>query len=457
MTVGVLSPEPGTGTDATALVRTRPPLWRELGLGLATFAVYSVVQGLSGPGRSAAAQRNGEQLLGFERTLHIDFETPLNAWLSHYPTLRVAANYEYAITYIVSAFWLLGWLYVRRPEVYRWARNSFILLNLIAMTCFVLYALAPPRLLAGESFFDTVRTDHTWGSWGSPLVSHANQLAAMPSLHIGWAMWVSVVLACVSGARWVQGASALHVTLTLFVILATANHYFVDALGAVVLIWLTLAIMSIFQDRPGRGARPRVASADAFFLHAESPGWPQHVGGIVILDDDGPVEDYRDRLRAVVEKTLPQLPRFTQQLYWRSRWRRPRWTEAEEIDWDWHLAISDLSRPDGSPGGYGAFWRHIANLQSELFPRDRPLWRFSIATGFVEGKVAAILLVHHSVADGIGTVAQSSLFFDPVPSALFPSTQPPSALTRAGGVVVGLAQLATDGRVRGDLPNSDRA
>ena len=77
---------------------------------------------------------------------------------------------------------------------------------------------------------------HTWGSWGSPLVGHANQLAAMPSLHFGWALWVSVVLARISGSRRVQLVSAVHVLLTLWVILATGNHYLLDALVVTVIV-----------------------------------------------------------------------------------------------------------------------------------------------------------------------------------------------------------------------------
>ena len=109
------------------------------------------------------------------------------------------ANYEYAYTYVLSAFLLLGWLWWRRPDVYRWARTSFVWLNLLGIACFALYPLAPPRLLAGAGFVDTVLRGGTVGSWGSPLVAHANQVAAMPSLHVAWALWVSVVLALVHG------------------------------------------------------------------------------------------------------------------------------------------------------------------------------------------------------------------------------------------------------------------
>jgi diacylglycerol O-acyltransferase / wax synthase len=425
-------------------------LWREIVLGLAVFALYALVESASG--REAAAQRHGALLLRLERAGHIAVEQSTNRWLAGHNGLRILANYEYALTYVITAFWLLAWLYWRRPGTYRWARDSFVVLNLIGIMSFALYPTAPPRLLTGESFVDTVSSDHTWGSWGSPLVTHANQLAAMPSLHVAWALWVTVVLARVSSARSTQAASVLHVLLTVAVIVITANHYLLDAGGAVLLVVLTFGLMSLVRDAPGQEAAPRVAAADAFFLYAESPAWPQHVGGAVVLGESGPAECYRDRLRTRIEQTLPQLPRFAQQLSAPARWRRPRWVNVARLDWDWHVPVHDVSGPDGAPAGVDALHRHIARLQSELLPRDRPLWRFVVVTGFAADRVAAVLLVHHSVADGIGTVAQAARLLDPVP-ALGSSGARPGALRRGLGILAGLAQLATDGRARGELPS----
>jgi diacylglycerol O-acyltransferase / wax synthase len=435
--------------------RQPPRLWREFALGLAVFGLYVLIETFSTQAREIAALRHGEQILAFERALHIDLETPLNEWLARHTTLQVFANYEYAITYIVSALWLLIWLYRKRPDVYRWARNSFVILNLIAFAGFVWYPTAPPRLIAGEGFYDTVLHGHTWFSWGSPLVSSANQLAAMPSLHLAWALWVSVVLACISSSRWVQSGSALHVLVTLLVILATANHYLLDAVAAAVVIWLALAVMSIFQDRPGQRAQPRVDPADAFFLHAESTAYPQHVGGVIVQDYHGPGDLYREHLRDKIEEKLFELPRFTQLLWWRSRWSRPRWTSADDLDWDWHVPHHDLSRPDGSPGGWHALWREIAALQSKPMPRDRPMWRWLTVSGFAEGKIAAVILVHHAFADGIGTVAQAIRTFEPLPDMEIPPHVELGPIRRAGGIALGLAQLATDGRAHGELPNGD--
>src|SRR4051795_1779869 len=246
----------------------RPRLVGELLIGLAVFGLYGLVQALGGTGRDATAARNADALFALERVLHLDVERPLNAWLADRHALAVVANYEYAYTYVLSAFLLLAWLWWRRSDVYRWARTSFVWLNLLGIACFALYPLAPPRLLEGEGFVDTVLQGGTVGSWGSPLVAHANQVAAMPSLHVAWALWVSVVLALVHGGWRSQLVSAVHVAVTVLVVLATANHWLLDALGGALVVVLGLRLAG---RRRGGPTLPRVPAADAFFLHVETP------------------------------------------------------------------------------------------------------------------------------------------------------------------------------------------
>jgi len=431
---------------------TRPRLWWELLGGLILFACYILVDSLNGPGRIATAQRNGDDILAFERSLHIPVEEWLNDWLVRHPDLQTAANYEYAFTYILSALALLIGLYIKRPETYRWARNSFIVLNLVAMACFVFYPAAPPRLLHSESgFYDTVLHGSTWGSWGSPLVNHANQLAAMPSLHIAWALWVSIVLACISSARWLQGLSAVHVLLTAFVVMATANHYLLDVVAGAVLVWITVVLMGIVTDRPGSAKGERLGAEDAFFLYAESADWPQHVGGIVMLDEPDAAA-YQRRMRATLAANLDTLPRFRQVLHAPGGWRRPRWRDCPDIDWDWHTPLIDLKSGDRD-----ALDAYVAQLQQEMLPRDRPLWRYVTVTGFGAGRTAMLVIVHHSVADGIGTIEHAIRLIEPKPATLAVPNKPLGWWQRTGAIMIGLARLATDGGAGSRLPSSDSA
>ncbi|SFJ67018.1 Protein of unknown function [Amycolatopsis sacchari] len=432
---------------------TRPRWWGELLGGLVLFGVYLLIEAKPLPSREARALDHGDAILAFERFLHLDFELPMNTWLAGQGWLRTAANYEYAITYIASALILLVWVYARHPGQYRQVRNSFAWVNLLALACFWLFPVAPPRMLAGAGFVDTVRLGHTWGSWGSPMVENANQLAAMPSLHVGWALWVSVVLARISGGRVVQAVSAVHVLVTLAVILATGNHYWLDAAGAVVVVWAAVMIADV-----ARRDSDRIPASDAFFLHVETPAAPQHVGGLIMLDTSkaGTVPT-AELARAKIAAKLAGRPEFRKKLAPPTRWRPWRWVEHTDLDWNWHVPAFDLSR-DGRPGGMSALHALVADLAGQQLPRDRPLWRFCVVTGVEEDTAAVVSLVHHSVADGIGTInLMLDLFDSPDLTSALGEVRRPGRLKQLAAGVAGIAQLATDARPEGQLVTSGTA
>src|SRR5215470_18227666 len=118
---------------------TRPRVRVELALGLAVFAYYLLVSHLGGAGREARAIRHAESVYGLEQALWLDIEPWLNRALRPHHLLVTLANYEYATTYVISALALLTWLLVRRPDQYRSARNSFLLLNVVAISCFAVW------------------------------------------------------------------------------------------------------------------------------------------------------------------------------------------------------------------------------------------------------------------------------------------------------------------------------
>lgn len=427
---------------------------RELAIGLSTFAAYIVVNLVAE--RHEPARDNARRLIDLEQSLHLDVEARLNHWLADQGWLRVAANYEYAYTYILSAFGLLYWLYRCRPELYRWARRSFVWLNLVAMACFLAWPLAPPRLMVDEpaGYVDTVREGNTVGSWGTPWVDSANTVAAMPSLHLGWALWVSAVLAAIASGWRVQVISALHVAITCWVIVATANHYVLDAVAVVPLVWLCLRLAG---TRPAE-AIAEVPAPDAFFLHSERPGAPQHVGGVILVSTDGhhgPAgAPTPDEVLAMLRERLPDLPRLRQRLSPDGTgWRRPRWRPAEDVvDPTVHLEVIDVST---APDPMAAYHRVVAEIASTPLRRDRPLWRAVYVPGVAPDLAGFVFVVHHVVSDGLGTVAQARRVLDPYPPPrLFPDDIPrgPGPLVRAGAVVVGLARLARDGKPRELLP-----
>src|SRR5205085_4889137 len=125
---------------------------------------------------------------------------------------------------------------------------------------------------------------------------------------------------------------------------------------------------------------------------------------------------------------------------------RPAWQDAGQLDWEWHVPFVDLTRVDGTAGGTAAFHALVARLAGTRLPQDRPLWRLVVVHGIEPGVSGVVLVVHHVIADGIGTVAQALRLLEPdLPDRFADLGRPPGPLRRAGAIVIGLAQLATDG------------
>ncbi|HEV7962120.1 MAG TPA: phosphatase PAP2 family protein, partial [Actinoplanes sp.] len=135
-------------------------------------------------------------------------------------------------------------------------RTALMLATGIALIGFWVYPLAPPRFLGGHGFVDPVTALHSFGLYSSPQAdSLANQFAAMPSMHAGWALWCAVAVLVTSRRPLVKTAAAVYPFVTIVVIFATANHYLLDAVaGAVVTIFGLL--IGLLLQRITNGSRP---------------------------------------------------------------------------------------------------------------------------------------------------------------------------------------------------------
>jgi hypothetical protein len=252
-------------------VRLRRPWLRELALVLAAYWLYSLVRNLAPRHRVEAVER-ARDIAGLERSLHVDLEHTLNAAVAARPWLAQVFDYYYAALHLAVTAALLVWLWRRRPDIYPALRRAWLATNGVALLCFWLYPLAPPRLVPG--FVDTVATFHTWGSLGTPAVDRvSNQFAAMPSLHVGWAVWCAVAVSMATRRRWVRAVAWCHPALTVVVVLATANHFVLDAVGGLATAGLGFAVAwalsrvwpaSVEEDPFVR--RPRAASGPPVVL-----------------------------------------------------------------------------------------------------------------------------------------------------------------------------------------------
>ncbi|WP_372504667.1 bifunctional glycosyltransferase 87/phosphatase PAP2 family protein [Streptomyces telluris] len=222
--------------------------------------VYSYIRGQA-PGERSLAEAHGRQILGIEEFLHIDVEHGFNHFVAGVGWLTDAMNYYYGTFHFLVPVSLLVYLYVRRPGTYRWARTALSLATLIALAGFWAYPLAPPRLMPGLGFVDTANgpqdLDHP--DFGA-LTELSNQYAAMPSLHIGWSLWCGVVIAAVAPKPWMKCLGMLYPLLTLSVIVGTANHYVLDAVGGALVVLFGFALQYALSG-PGRQAFGKVPAA----------------------------------------------------------------------------------------------------------------------------------------------------------------------------------------------------
>ena len=239
-------PVPGGRLLAPVEAEPRPKWWIE-GLVIVWLCwVYDAVSNLT-PLRNTAARHHAESILHLERALHLDPEVALNHWLAAHPTLGLWAGNYYDNAHFVVTLGVVGWLWWRYPRSYRPLRNGLVTCNLIAFVVFWLYPTAPPRMLPGHQFVDVVSVTGAFGSAHSgTLATVANELAAMPSLHIAWAVWSAWAVFSVwrgrYGRRWWSWLVWVYPLATTVIVLSTGNHFLADvaagAVTAAVAIWL---------------------------------------------------------------------------------------------------------------------------------------------------------------------------------------------------------------------------
>ncbi|MFJ5727936.1 bifunctional glycosyltransferase 87/phosphatase PAP2 family protein [Streptomyces paradoxus] len=243
-------------------VLTRPNLLLELLLLRVTYAAYSQVRlaatgGSNSAGR-AEAEEHGMQVYDLERTLRMDIEHWVNHTVVGIGWLREFLDQYYTSFHFIVPLTVLAVLYWRRPGDYRWARSALGFATLLALVGFWLYPLAPPRLMPTLGFIDTVHgvQDFSRPDYGT-LTALTNQYAAMPSLHFGWSLWCGLVIAVLATRWWMKALGLLHPLFTLASIVATANHWVLDAAGGAVVVATGFGLTYLLS-----GPRAATAAAD---------------------------------------------------------------------------------------------------------------------------------------------------------------------------------------------------
>jgi len=171
-------------------------------------------------------------------------------------TLGLVVSDYYGILHFAVTLGLVGWLWWRHPGRYRPLRNTLVGTNLIGSVIFWAYPLAPQRMLASAGFVDVVAASHAVGAWNSSaLASQANELAAMPSLHMAWVVWCALAGWKVAGRRSAKVAALCYPAVTALVVIATANHYVLHVVARVLTAAVAAAAACGWERR--RRGRPR--------------------------------------------------------------------------------------------------------------------------------------------------------------------------------------------------------
>jgi PAP2 superfamily len=239
--------------------------WREIVYVFAFYSVYSLIRnqlGSAGQFESGAgrALRNAELVIDAERAVGLFVEESVQKAFLGWDWFIRFWNIFYGSFHFVVTAAVLIFLFHRFPARYRRYRNVLAFTTALGLVGFVLFPLMPPRLLdAGPPFganlvqYDFVDTLHTIGglwSFGSGAMSKvSNQWAAMPSLHIAWATWCLMATWPVLRRQWTRVLFSLYPVATLFAIVVTANHYWLDAVGGLIVLLAGWWLGNAFTNR----------------------------------------------------------------------------------------------------------------------------------------------------------------------------------------------------------------
>ncbi len=239
--------------------------WVELLAILVFYVVYSAIRNVHGGAAAPAhAFDHARQIMSLERHLGIYHERTFQRWALHSRPLILFANYYYGSFHFIVTIFAGIFLYRRYSDDYPRFRNTIAIATLLALVGFSLYPLAPPRMFPG--FVDTLLKDPAFWSFDSGGVQKiSNQFAAMPSVHIAWSTWCAIALAPRLKNRALKIMAWCYPVLTFVVIIITANHYVLDAVGGLLVLTVSWFLANWFT-RAGTGdwrhLGPVAAAAD---------------------------------------------------------------------------------------------------------------------------------------------------------------------------------------------------
>ena len=228
-------------------------LVRQLVLFCGAYWLYRLVRGLV-DGRTLEAFDNAREVIRIEQALGLFIEPSVNAWATANDVVADVASWMYVNSHFAVTTIALAWIYLRRNERFYFVRNMFMVAMGLALLGYMLLPTAPPRMIPGYGFHDSVAAfTGVDADTGSASVLF-NPYAAIPSMHVAFSLMLGVTMARMTRRRWAQALWYLYSPVVTFVVIATANHWWIDGfLGATVAAVSAVAARELFAR-----ARPEV-------------------------------------------------------------------------------------------------------------------------------------------------------------------------------------------------------
>lgn len=250
-----------SGLVAMILARRRRPtgqttpalpeaLATEFALISGLYAIWRIARKLP-LAQDAGAIERARTIVDVQEAMFLPSELGLQKFILDNDWLGWPTTLYYATLHVPTLVIFLVWLLVQHRDQYPHWRNGLVFLT---GTCLVIrfWRVAPPRFLTDLGYEDLseIFGPSIYGPVGTGV---SDQFAAMPSIHVGWAAVVSFGVVAVSTSKW-RWLALLHVIITAIVVSATGNHWWLDGIIAVALLWVGLALDTAIRRRAGSAA-----------------------------------------------------------------------------------------------------------------------------------------------------------------------------------------------------------
>jgi hypothetical protein len=214
---------------------------------LGLYGFYELARGLV-VGEPGEAEQHAHRLVALERSLHVFREADVQRAAHALPGLTGLLGTAYLTLHMAVTVAVLLWLHQRRPAAFAFVRTTLLVASGLALIGFLVFPTAPPRL-AGIGIADTVSNGHI--SLNHGLVSTLyNPYAAVPSMHIGYALVVGASLLLYGRQPLIRAVGVLYAPTVLLVVVATGNHFFVDAAAGALVAGLAAAATAVLTRQP---------------------------------------------------------------------------------------------------------------------------------------------------------------------------------------------------------------